>query len=85
MKEKEGEKVRLRYHGMTRKQLKRITAKQKGSEAGSQKGETCHATSLDKAMAKYPRSYRIYPQEYIECNQKKDKAANRTNTFFTNL
>jgi hypothetical protein len=38
---------------MTKKNRKRI----KGSSTpGIQKGDNCHATGLDKAMAKYPRN-----------------------------
>jgi len=52
-------KQRLAKGGMpeirTKKELKRT----KGSSTpGKEKGDNCHATSLDKAMAKYPRSYR---------------------------
>ena len=52
------------------------------SDPGIGKAETCRATSMDKAMAKYPRSIKNYPVAYFSFNLKKDKAANRTNTFF---
>ena len=73
---------RSKYKGMTNRELKKINGKAH-SDPGIEKGETCRATGLDKAMAKYPRSYKIYPVEYIAFNKKKDKASQRQNTFFS--
>jgi len=72
---------RSRYKGMT----KRLYCKNHGSSTpGKEKGELCKATSLDKAMAKYPRAHKVYTIEYIAFNKKKDRIARRI-TFFTNL
>jgi len=72
---------RSRYKGLT----KRLYKKQIGaSSPGSEKGELCKATSLDKAMAKYPRAHKVFTVEYIAHNKKKDRLARRI-TFFTNL
>lgn len=58
------------YNGMTRKKQKRI---RKSSTPGIQKGENCHATSLDKALIKYPRAYKTFPDLYEEVYTKKEK------------
>lgn len=71
---------RSKYKGLTKKQYKK---KYGSSTPGSVKGECCHATGLDKALAKYPRSHKTIKTQYVSFNLKKDKAANRTNTFFT--
>jgi len=71
---------------MTRKAYKRLKAKEgTNSTPGLSKSENCKATALDKAMAKYPRSYRTMPHLYISFNVKKDKTANRTTGFFADL
>jgi hypothetical protein len=53
---------------LTHKQHKRA---KRSSTPGKDKGENCHATGLDKAMAKYPKSYKTYPQEYRAFLEKK--------------
>ena len=68
-----------KYKGLTKRNYKRIHG---SSTPGSSKGENCHATGLDKALAKYPRSYKTMPDEYISFNIKKDKIARRDNTWF---
>lgn len=68
-----------RYKGLTKRQYKQ---KYGSTTAGREKGETCHATGFDKALAKYPRAYKKFPEEYFDFNLKKDKAAQRANTFF---
>jgi len=73
-----------KYGGMSKRQYKKQKAK-KSSEPGLKKGEACRATSLDKALAIYPRAYKTMPVLYIAFNKKKDKAANRERTFFTDL
>jgi hypothetical protein len=72
----------IRYHGTTRRLSKQLYG---SSTPGKEKGENCKATSLDKALAKYPRAIKTMPDEYIGFNVKKDKAAKRHNTFFTPL
>lgn len=68
------------YNGLTRKEYKR----RKGSSTpGTAKGENCHATSLDKAMIKYPRSRRTFPDIYEEVYRKKDKFNKKGNTSVT--
>ena len=65
---------------MTKRQYK----KTKGSQTpGKTKCETCQATGLDKAMAKYPRSCKTNSDEYVAFNLKKDKFARRDHTYFT--
>lgn len=71
----------VRYMGLTKKQYKRIKAKS-CSEPGKTKGFLCQATPLQKAMFKYPRAYRVSPEEYFRVNLAKDIAAHR-NSFFT--
>ena len=39
------------------------------SEPGIGKGRNCQATGLDKAMSRYPRSWKTYPKEYIAFQQ----------------
>ena len=70
----------IKYKGLTKRNYKRVY---KSSTPGKEKGENCHATPLDKALAKYPRAIKTMPDEYISFNLKKDKVANRDNTFFT--
>lgn len=53
---------RSKYRGLTKKNYKRIHG---SSTPGSQKCETCHATNIDKAMAKYPRSWKTFPTLYV--------------------
>jgi len=75
-----------KYNGMTRKQYKRQKAKEgTNSTPGMTKAESCRATALDKAMAKYPRSIKTHTTEYINFNIKKDKHANREFGFFQRL
>ena len=72
---------RGKYKGLTKRQYK----KQYGaSEPGLNKGNNCKATGIDKAMAKYPRSMKTSPVEYIAHNLRKDRAAKRAmnSTFF---
>lgn len=69
-----------RYKGLTKKKYKKLHNK---STPGITKTETCRATGLDKALAKYPRSHKTMTDLYISFNQKKDKAARRENTCFT--
>jgi cytochrome c553 len=69
-----------KYRGLTKRQYKQRYGSQ---TPGNSKGENCHATSLDKAMAKYPRAIKTMPDEYISFNLKKDRVAKRTNSFFT--
>ncbi len=69
-----------KYRGLTRRHYKQLHG---SSTPGSAKGENCKATPLDKALAKYPRSWKTMPDEYISFNLKKDKVAKRYNTFFT--
>ncbi len=69
-----------KYNGLTKRQYKRQYG---SSTAGSTKGENCRATGLDKGLAKYPRAIRTMPDLYVSFNMKKDRAAKRTNTFFT--
>ena len=69
-----------RYRGLTRRQYKQLHG---SSTPGKEKGENCKATPLDKALAKYPRSWKTMPDEYIAFNLRKDKIARRQNTFFT--
>ena len=77
---------RSKYNGVTRKQYKRIKAKEgTNSTSGTTKAESCRATGLDKAMAKYPRAINYARNEYINFNIKKDKHANRTIGFFAKL
>lgn len=71
-----------RYKGLTKRKYKKMYG---SSTPGSQKTECNLATGLDKAMAKYPRSWKTHPEEYINFNRKKDRASGRTNTFFTKL
>ena len=58
------------YGGMTRKKQKRI---RKSSTSGIQKSENCHASGLDKALIKYPRAYKTFPDLYEEVYVKKEK------------
>ena len=76
---------RGKYRGLTKKQWKKQIGVPKGTTPGSMKSECCRATPLDKAMAKYPRSYKTMTSEYINHNIKKDCAAERTGTSFTPL
>ena len=69
-----------KYKGFTKREYKKIHG---SSTPGTSKTETCRATGLDKALAKYPRSYKTMTDLYVSYNQKKDKAARRDNTFFT--
>jgi hypothetical protein len=69
-----------KYRGLTKREYKRRFG---SSTPGSSKGENCHATSLDKAMAKYPRAYKTMTDTYISFNLKKDRVAKRSNTYFT--
>jgi hypothetical protein len=63
-----------KYKGLTKKNYKRLHG---SSTSGREKGENCHATGLDKALAKYPRSFKTMPDEYASFYQKKDKASKR--------
>lgn len=76
-----------RYRGMTKRQYKRAKASEgSNSTPGLEKGQNCQATPLDKAMARYPRSHKTYPVEYINHNIKKHKDGKWTNhSFFSNL
>ena len=74
------EKVIDKHKGLTKRHYKQIFG---SSTPGKEKGENCKATPLDKALAKYPRSIKTMPDEYIAFNLKKDKVAKRYNTFFT--
>ena len=69
-----------RYKGLTKRKYKKLYNK---STPGVTKTECNRATGLDKALAKYPRSYKTMTDLYVSFNQKKDKAARRDNTFFT--
>lgn len=70
----------IKYNGMTRRKYKKWKAKQgTNSTPGISKAETCQATGLDKAMAKYPRSYRTCPVQYTAFYLKKDKMSGRKN------
>ncbi len=55
---------------LTRKELRK---KRGSSTAGRDKGENCHATALDKAMAKYPRSHRTLSDEYTAWIDRKQR------------
>jgi len=76
---------RGKYRGLTKKKWKRQVGAPKGSTPGSIKAQTCRATPLDKALAKYPRSYKTMTDAYINFNRKKDRAAERTGTISTPL
>lgn len=58
------------YGGSTRAEWKR---KHGSSTPGKSKSENCHASSLDKAMMKYPRAYKTFSAIYIAINAKKDR------------
>ena len=68
-----------KYRGLTRKHYKQVHG---SSTKGKEKGENCHATPLDKALAKYPRSCKTMTDEYINHNLKKDRVAKRSNSWF---
>jgi hypothetical protein len=70
-----------RYQGMTKIEYKRMKAKS-CSTPGTQKNELCQASSLGKALTKYPRAIKTMPDEYFEYNLKKDMLEGR-NSFFT--
>ena len=72
-----------KYQGMTRKQWKRKKALT-CSEKGTSKNQLCQATGFDKALAKYPRAIKNFPNEYFEFNLKRDLLADRKGTFFIN-
>jgi len=72
----------IKYRGLTKRQYKKLYG---SSTPGMTKAENCQATGLDKAMAKYPRAWKTNPTLYVTFNKKKDKAAKRQKTFFTNL
>ena len=73
---------RGKYKGLT----KRAYKKQYGSSTpGTSKSETCHATGLDKALCKYPRSIKTNTGLYFSFNLKKDRAARRSNTYFQRI
>lgn len=60
----------VKYKGMTKKNYKRCHG---SSTKGIDKGENCHATGLDKAMAKYPRSHKTDPTHYQAWIDKKKR------------
>mgnify|MGYP001562747308 CR=1 FL=1 len=68
------------YKGMTKKEYHR---KYGSSTRGREKGENCHATSLDKAMIKYPRSYRVFPEIFDAIYAKKEKFTKKGNSGST--
>ena len=70
---------KIKYKGLTKKQYKKQYA---CTTPSKEKGFNCKATQLDKAIAKYPRSYKTMTNEYISFNLKKDKLEKR-NSFFT--
>ena len=50
-----------KYKGLTKRQYKRVY----GSEtSGTEKGNTCKATGIEKALTKYPRARKTMPNEY---------------------
>ena len=60
-----------KYKGLTKRAYKRTHG---SGTPGTEKGENCHATAMDKAMAKYPRAYKSMPAEYRAWCLKKDRA-----------
>jgi len=66
------------YKGLTRRQYKR---RHQSQTPGREKSETCQATGLDKAMAKYPRNWKTHTEDYIEFYKKKFKAARIDNYY----
>jgi hypothetical protein len=68
-----------KYRGLTRRRYKQTHG---SSTPGSSKGENCHATPLEKALAKYPRAIKTMPDAYISFNLKKDRVAKRNGSFF---
>ena len=63
-----------KYKGLTKREYKRVYG---SSTRGIDKCETCRATGLDKALAKYPRAYRAMEVLYTDFNKKKDKHSER--------
>lgn len=59
-----------RYQGKTKKEWKRT---HKSSTPGSSKGDNCKATSLEKALIKYPRAYRTMPALFNKVYEKKER------------
>lgn len=64
-----------RYKGLTKKKYK---ARYGSSTTGKSKGENCQATGLEKAIIKYPRSYRTMPSLFAQVYDKKNKATRRS-------
>ena len=69
-----------RYKGLTKRYYKHQFG---SSTPGKEKAANCHATQLDKALAKYPRAIKTMPDEYIAFNLKKDHLPGHLSSFFT--
>lgn len=65
-----------KYQGLTKNKLKRI---KRSSTKGSEKGENCKATGLDKALIKYPRAYRTMPDLFNAAYAKKERYTTHKN------
>jgi len=56
-----------KYKGLTKRQYKRTHG---STTPGSEKGFTCTASGLDKALTKYPRAHKTMPNEYYALMRK---------------
>jgi hypothetical protein len=72
----------IKYKGLTKRKYKQLHG---SSTPGSTKSGNCKATGLDKALCKYPRSFKTMTGLYISFNFKKDKDAKRTTGFFQSI
>lgn len=69
-----------KYKGLTKRKYKQLYG---SSTSGSEKGDNCKASSLDKALIKYPRSRKTMTALYQEVYRKKDKACGRKGSHAT--